>query len=143
MSPDELVERLGSKRSRLDAIGQLMGGVNARELRHAVVTEEVFEALVRGTRHRSDVVRWWSVQLLDHCPDQRAFDAVLPLLDDPVDRVRRNAVHALGCRGCKPDFHASPDSTVMARIRSMADHDVNAKVRREASATLAAIVSRG
>ncbi len=141
MSPDDLVEQLRDKRSRLDAIGQLMGGVNACELRHAVVTEEVFEALVRGTRHRSDVVRWWSVQLLDHCPDERAFDAVVPLLDDPVDRVRRNAVHALGCRVCKPRSNASPDSTVMERIQSMAAQDVSAKVRRQASATLATIVS--
>jgi hypothetical protein len=75
----------------LEAIGQLMGGVNARDLRHTVMTEAMFEALVRGTRHRSDVVRWWCVQLLDHCPDGRAFDAIVPLLDDPVDRVRRNA----------------------------------------------------
>ena len=141
MSPDDLVEQLGDKRSRLDAIRQLMGGLNARELRDAVVTEEMFEALVRGTRHRSDVVRWWSVQLLDHCPDKRAFDAVVPLLDDPVDRVRRNAVHALGCRVCKPSSNAKLDSTVMARIQSMAAQDVNAKVRREASATLAAIVA--
>ena len=71
----------------MDAIRQLMGGLNARDFRDAVVTEEMFEALVRGTRHRSDVVRWWSMQLLDHCPDKRAFDAVVPLLDDPVDRV--------------------------------------------------------
>jgi HEAT repeat protein len=141
MSPDDLVEQLGDKRSRLDAIGQLMGGVNARELRHALVNEDVFEALVRGTCHRSDVVRWWSVQLLDHCPDERAFDAVVPLLDDAIDRVRRNAVHALGCRVCKPSSDASPDSTVMARLQSMAAQDVNAKVRREASATLDAIVA--
>lgn len=137
--PDDLVERLGDKQSRLEAIRALMGGVNAREVRRTVMTEEVFEALVRGTRHGNDVVRWWSVQLLDHSPDKRAFDAIVPLLEDPVDRVRRNAVHALGCRVCKPDATATPDSTVVRRIRSMASDDPNDKVRLEASATLVAL----
>jgi HEAT repeat protein len=136
MSPDELVELLGDKESRVEAIRQLMGGVNARELRQAVVAEDVFQALVGGTHNESSVVRWWSVQLLDHCPDERAYSAVVPLLDDPVDRVRRNAVHALGCRRCKPPTAPGLDSTVIEKLRSVAVSDPNPKVRHEAAAAL-------
>ena len=136
MSPNEFVELLGDKESRVEAIRHLMGGVDARELRRAVVAEDVFQALVRGTRNESSVVRWWSVQLLDHCPDERAYRAVEPLLDDPVDRVRRNAVHALGCRGCKPTMAAGLDSTVIEKLKSVAVSDPNPKVRHEAAAAL-------
>jgi len=55
---------------------------------------------------------------------------------DPVDRVRRNAVHALGCRVCKPTTAAGLDSTVIERLRSVALSDPNPKVRHEASAAL-------
>ena len=100
------------------------------------MTEDVFQALVQATCDERSVIRWWSVQLLDHCSDQRALDAVEPLLDDPVDRVRRNAVHALGCRVCKRTAAACPDSTVLARLRSIAVSGPNPKVRHEAAATL-------
>ena len=138
-TPDELVERLADKFTRLESMRSLLGAVNSRELRNVEVSDDVLDALVRGTRHESPVVRWWSVQLLDHCPDERAFAAVVPLLDDPVDRVRRNAAHAVGCRICKPASTACADSSVIEKMRSLAEHDPNGKVRDEAARALVAI----
>ena len=139
MTPDEHVALLRSKVDRADAMRALLGSVNARELRDVVVTEEVFQALVRGTRDPNPSIRWWSVQLLDHCPDVRAFDAIAPLLADQVPRVRRNAAHALGCLGCKPALGACSDPEIIARLRESAANDENAKVRRQATIALTAI----
>lgn len=136
MSPGELVEQLAQKESRLAAMKALVGGVTATELRQVHVDEEVFQALVRGTRHANPVVRWWSVELLDHCPDERAYEAVVPLFNDPVPRVRRQAAHAVGCLTCKPEAAAPTDDLVLDGLRRLATHDPNAKVRREAATSI-------
>ena len=83
------------------------------------------------------MVRWWCVQLLDHLPDQRGIDLIVPLLDDPCPGVRRNAVHAVGCVACKPTAEICLSPETRARIRRLADSDPNGKVRDEASRLLA------
>ena len=143
MTPEvALVERLASKTDRMAAMRALIGGVNARELRSAQVTDAAFDALLGGLAHPNPQVRWWSIQLLDHCPDARAIDAIGPLLDDPVPRVRRNAVHAVTCRVCKPAWSATLPATVGERLAVLAASDANDEVRAEATAALAT-VSRG
>ena len=102
MSPErESVQRLASKEHRLESIRELLGAVNTRQLRDVTVSDAVFDTLVEGLSDFNPQVRFWSVQLLDHCPDPRAIVAIKPLLDDPVPRVRRNAVHTMACRVCK------------------------------------------
>ncbi|MGH9271669.1 MAG: hypothetical protein ACRDZ2_10400, partial [Ilumatobacteraceae bacterium] len=66
MDVDVLVEALGNKQRRTDAMRALVGGVTATELRAVTPSDDVFDGLVRGTKHPNPVVRWWSVQLLDH-----------------------------------------------------------------------------
>jgi len=137
MTPETtLVEQLSSKADRLQAMRGLMGAVNARELRSVQITEAAFVALVEGLSHPNPQVRWWSVQLLDHCPDPRAVDAIVPLLDDPVARVRRNAAHALSCQRCKPSWSGQLAGSVIERLAAMAQADPNAKVRVEAATAL-------
>lgn len=117
----------------------LVGGVTATELRRvSTVPEPVFGALLDGLRDPNPQVRFWVIQLLDHVADPRAFDAVAGALDDPVDRVRRNAVHALGCLACKPgaDLSAVSDE-VLARVADMAGRDPSPKVRAVARWALA------
>lgn len=135
-SQKELVEQLCSKADRLRAMRALMGAVNARDLRSVELTEAAFAALVAGLSHSNPQVRWWSVQLLDHCPDPRSVDAIAPLLDDPVPRVRRNAAHALSCIVCKPSWTGQLAESVIERLSAMAHSDPNAKVRAEATAAL-------
>jgi len=136
-SPDELVQRLASKRDRNDAIRALVGGLTATELRSVHVDDATIDALARGLADPNPVVRWWCVQLLDHVPDPRAIDLIVPMLDDAVARVRRNAVHALGCAACKPTADICLAAETRARIRQLAESDPNGKVRDEASRLLA------
>jgi hypothetical protein len=136
-STDDLVEQLARPQQRNQAIVALVGGITATELRAITeLPEDVFDALRRGLHHASPKVRWWCVQLLDHVPDERALWAIAGLLDDPVPRVRRNAVHALGCLACKPDGCDLP-APLLQRIAALADSDPNSKVRTEAQYALA------
>jgi HEAT repeat protein len=75
-------------------------------------------------------VRWQSVTLLDHYDDDRHVDALLAAATDPVPRVRRHAVHALGCTTCKRTL-GCVDAVPALVDRAL--HDDNAKVRRHAT----------
>jgi HEAT repeat protein len=135
-SLDDVVEQLGDPQKLNAAIVVLVGGITATELRAMrKVPENVFDALKRGLNHANPKVRWWCIQILDHVSDERALWAVAGLLDDPVPRVRRNAVHALGCVACKPDGCEFPESLIQ-RIAVMAERDPSPKVRSEASYAL-------
>jgi HEAT repeat protein len=115
---------------------ELLGAVNTRELRDVKVSDAAFDALIEGLSDHNPQVRFWSVQLLDHCPDPRALVAIKPLLDDPVPRVRRNAVHAMGCRLCKPAWTGRLDQSTLTKIEWLSTSDENCKVRLEAAAAL-------
>ncbi|MGH9271175.1 MAG: HEAT repeat domain-containing protein [Ilumatobacteraceae bacterium] len=141
MELDRLVESLGDRQARFAAMRELVGGVTATELRAVEMSDDVFGALARGTRHASPVVRWWSVQVLDHCPEERATPVIAALFDDPVPRVRRNAVHAVGCPACKPSATPTNDP-LLDRLRHIAATDDNAKVRRAAELSLARLSLR-
>jgi hypothetical protein len=142
MSPDQhWVEALAIPSQRIDAMRSLIGGVNARELRSVVVTEDALQALIDGLHHQNAQVRWWCVQLLDHCSDSRAIDAVVPMLDDPVPRVRRNAAHALSCTGCKPTWSGDVSERAVRRLEYMVESDPNNKVREEARRALSVVSS--
>ena len=134
MTPEEqLVERLATKADRLYVMRSLLGAVNTSELRAVEVTEGALVALIGGLGHRHPRVRWWCIQMLDHCPDRRAIEAIVPLLDDAVPRVRRNAAHALGCAPCKPSWDGILSAATFERLTEMALRDPNAKVRCEAA----------
>ena len=130
------VEALAVPARRIEATRALIGGVNARELRSVRVTEAALQALIDGLAHANPQVRWWCVQLLDHCSDDRAIEAVVPMLNDPVPRVRRNAAHALSCTTCKPAWSGQLESSVVGRLATMMHSDPNAKVRDEARRAL-------
>ena len=135
--PHSLVQALADKDRRIDAIRALVGGVTATELRTAEVTEAARDALLAGLRDPDPRVRWWCVQLVDHLPDASTLAAVVPLLDDPVPRVRRNAAHALGCLACKPGWDGVLPTEAWARLADLAQRDPNEKVRLEAARSLA------
>jgi HEAT repeat protein len=133
------IEALAVPSQRLDSMRSLIGGVNARELRSVVVSDDALQALIDGLTHENAQVRWWCVQLLDHCSDTRAIDALVPVLDDPVPRVRRNAAHALGCTGCKPTWSGDLSDRALRRLEFMVESDPNRKVREEARRALSVI----
>lgn len=137
MTEDQLVQALASKSTRLTAMRALVGGVGATELRSATVSDAALRALADGVSDPNPRVRWWSVQLLDHIPDPRAVEAIVPALHDAVPRVRRNAAHALACTNCKPAWDGSLPPTTYATLEELAASDPNAKVRRQAQWALA------
>jgi len=87
------------------------------------------QTLIAGTRHRSPRVRAACVALMDHLGDDRCCESLMRSLDDPSARVRRHAVHAVGCQACKA--HPLPMDVAGALItRAMEDPSI--RVRRVA-----------
>jgi hypothetical protein len=49
--------------------------------------------------------------MLDHLADDNSLTTMIAATCDPVPRVRRMAVHALGCMHCKPStLHGDSNS---------------------------------
>ena len=133
----ELVDRFADKRLRNDAIVALVGAINARDLANITLKPEAKKALIGGLQHQSAKVRWWCLQLIDHLADASFIPFVLPLLDDPVGKVRKHAVHALTCEMCKPGrCGLELSESVRAKIAEVAWSDVDERVRNEARAAL-------
>ena len=129
----ELINQFADKRVRNAAIVQLLGALNARDLARVTVHPEVKVALMNGLQHHNAKVRWWCLQLMDHLADESFIPAILPLLNDPVAKVRQHAVHALICDICKPERCALDLSdAVRSRLESVASSDTDARVRDEA-----------
>jgi vesicle coat complex subunit len=138
----EIVQWFSCRDRQVDALRALTGGVTATHLRTARLTDAAFDAVVDGLADPNPRVRWWCLQVLDHVPEGRAVRHVASALNDPVPRVRRNAVHALGCVACKPDWDGTLAAGVISLLTEMSTSDDNDKVRREATSTLASLRSR-
>lgn len=90
---------------------------------------DAVEALIEGTQHPNWRVRRGCADLMDHLADQRCVESLLRLLNDPIEAVRRLALHALGCQGCK----ACPlDVDIVAALVRLALTDRSIRVRRVA-----------
>ena len=92
-SYDELVERLEQVEGKHDTIAALRAG-----------GEDAKPALLRGMQHPAWRVRHGCLRVLDHTiVDDPTRRVVLRALDDPHRKVRRAALHVLGCEVCKPE----------------------------------------
>jgi HEAT repeat protein len=67
--------------------------------------------------------------MLDHLADDACVPEIVAATADPVPRVRRMAVHALGCQRCKPSALCSDLTGVLLPI---AEGDPVWRVRQEA-----------
>jgi HEAT repeat protein len=133
-----LVKQFADKNARLLAMQTLTGtSLSATALREVHLPWEAKQALLDGLQDSNPAVRYNCIALLDHLPDDDVLSALGPMLDDPVPRVRRIAVHALGCLACKPDANATLPPALVERIACLSQGDPNLKVRAEASNTLA------
>lgn len=88
------------------------------------------EAAIRGLRHPSPVVRRYAADLMDHFGDDTCVPPLLELLNDPVPKVRRQAVHSLSCQRCKTT-PLSIDYTDILIDKML--NDPNQRVRSEAA----------
>jgi HEAT repeat protein len=90
---------------------------------------EALEALIAGTKHSNWWVRRGCADLMDHLADDRCVTSLLQLLQDPVVAVRRLALHALSCQGCK----ACPlQVDIITLLIDRATRDESIRVRRAA-----------
>jgi hypothetical protein len=95
----------------------------------------VVNVLVAGLSHRSARIRFESAGLLDHFADDRCVAPLRSLLHDPVPRVRRMALHALGCERCTAAPLPSNDDFVSLAV-DQAVNDPSVVVRRHAVSEL-------
>jgi HEAT repeat protein len=86
-------------------------------------------ALVGGARHYDRRVRAESVALMDHLADGSCLAALRAALHDESARVRRLAVHSLGCQRCKV---APLDLDVIGLLIDRSLNDMSIRVRRVA-----------
>jgi HEAT repeat protein len=81
-------------------------------------------------RHPDPSVRWRCIQLLDHVGDGTEVSVLIEALDDPIPRVRRHAIHALACVGCRETLFCADD--VVPPLIRLALEDANENVRLHA-----------
>jgi HEAT repeat protein len=110
-------------------------GAADKDRRHAAFTvlqqegKAAVEALIAGTAHPNWRVRRGCADLMDHLADNRCVEPLLRLLHDPIEAVRRLALHALGCQGCKV---CPLDVDIVAHLVRLAQTDSSIRVRRVA-----------
>jgi len=91
-------------------------------------------AILPALRHPNPRVRYECLGLLDHLADEDCVAALVAAASDPVPRVRRMAVHALGCQGCKTAALCAELNSVFLPI---AEGDPVWRVRQEAILSVA------
>ena len=107
---------------------RLLGKHALEALRDSGATPRPAEILP-ALRHPNPRIRYACLGLLDHLADDESVAAMIAATTDPVPRVRRMAVHALGCHSCKSTRLRASLNTVFVPI---AKGDPVWRVRREA-----------
>ena len=127
----DLIEALADAKRRNPAIVELVGAINAHDLRRVVVTPGAKAALIAGLAHPNAKVRWWCLHLMDHLADESYQGPILSMLSDPGAKVRRHAIHALSCGACKPQRQPLT-VRIESELHSILDSDPDPRVREEA-----------
>jgi HEAT repeat protein len=127
-SPRPLNKALSVGRRRIEAAREVM--------RNDPVRYRAFQqALIRGLSSTARD-RFECAHALDLFGDASTRRALVPLMNDPVPRVRWMAMHALSCHACgeKP---GALETDIRERIVQAALSDPNARVRGHAAGALA------
>jgi HEAT repeats len=101
--------------------------------RDAALTPTAAE-LLPALRHPNPRVRFECLGLLDHLADEDSVEAMIAATRDPVPRIRRMAVHALGCVRCKASTSCRE---LVPGFLPIAEGDPVWRVRREAVIAIA------
>ncbi len=91
-------------------------------------------AVREGLRHPDWHVRHWCAIYLDRNGDAESIGDLLPLLHDPVAKVRLWAVHTISCQHCK-DFECPYD--LVELLSERIENDESLRVRKMAVTMLA------
>ncbi len=96
----------------------------------------VVETLIAGLELPQPRLRFECAGMMDHFADERCVEPLRRLLDDPIPRVRRAALHSLSCDECKPaPLGTNIDFVTLLIERAFADPSI--QVRRHAVYELA------
>lgn len=117
--PDSLVDGFGPATDRYAIYERLIA-----------VGPSALPAIRRGLSSTDWHVRHWSAICLDRMADADALSALVPLLEDPVPKVRLWAVHSLACDHCRDDVACDID--VVPLLIRRVDVDPSLKVRKMA-----------
>ena len=82
-----------------------------------------------GLQHPNEQVREYCCQVLDHLMDADSASALIEALDDPAERVRLAAAHALACERCKDGAWRPVAASVLPRAIALLAADESAHVR--------------
>ena len=126
-----VVDSFADPKRRNQAILDLVGAINANDLRCVRVRPEARAALISGLDHPNAKVRWWCLQLMDHLANESYLEPILTKLSDPVAKVRRHAIHALSCGVCKPNRQPLAVRIEAALLQGL-ETDPDHRVREEA-----------
>jgi len=83
----------------------------------------------RGLWQASAQVREYCCLVLDRLIDAESAAALIEALDDPAERVRLAAAHALACERCKEGSWRPSAATVLPRAMALLAGDESAHVR--------------
>ena len=86
-----------------------------------------------GLRHPSAQVREYCCLVLDHLMDAESGSALVDALDDPAERVRLAAAHALACERCKDGAWRPAAASVLPRAIALLAGDESPQVRAVAA----------
>ena len=89
-----------------------------------------------GLQHPDPSVRASCAQILDHFLDDAALADIVDCLDDDNPRVRRWALHTLGCDRCKEGACRPGEDIFLPAAMCMLRDDPDASVRAAAATTL-------
>jgi HEAT repeat protein len=90
-------------------------------------------AMKQAFNHGDWRVRRECVGYMDHHADETCVRGLIKALQDPNQKVRRNAIHSLSCDRCKPSPIASD---VIPFIIGVIENDRSIRVRRSALSLL-------
>jgi HEAT repeat protein len=97
----------------------------------------LIDTLLDGLDHGNARIRHDCAHALDHFGAERCLEPLRRLLDDPVPRVRRMALHVLTCDTCKL-VPFDVDEGLLDEIIVRATKDPSINVRRHAAVALGA-----
>ncbi len=123
--PAALVESFRESRLRVETLARLLA-----------LGPAALPAVREGLKHPDWHVRHWCAIYLDHNATPDSLRDLVPLLTDPVTRVRLWAVHSISCEGCKD--HECPIDVVPLLVERV-ERDASTRVRKMAVAMLATL----
>lgn len=140
----ELVAQLlaWSQHHEIEKLGQRFAIMPLRDIlavREVVVANgqhsPLVDGLLEGLKYTEPRVRYNCAAALDHLADERCTEPLRKLLNDPVARVRRAALHSLSCDACKVSPLPNRDE-LTEKLIEMTLSDSSIRVRRVAVASL-------